>query len=82
MSPRAWTQLQSSFPTASCPAPDPLLAHGDSSALCQQCLMTHIQGLVKEDAKGAQCDTILALLNATEGAELQEGFYVSKPWLM
>lgn len=75
-----------SAPASSAPADsavlEPRVAVNQAPALCQQCLLSHIQGLVDADAQGAQAETMMELLNLSEGRVEETGFYVSKPWLV
>lgn len=89
MSSAAFTQLNSAHKQASGNThshTDPLIATRaqggeESSPLCQQCLLTHLQGIVAADEKGSQAETMLALISAAEGQVEEGGFFVSKTWL-
>ena len=81
MSSNAYATLESVTPSRG-----PELREGAESApaLCHQCLVTHLQRTLDADARGAQCQAVLALLSSTDEDDIlagNSGFYVSKPWL-
>ena len=81
MSAGAFVQLQSASQVTD--SAQELTTNSESSALCQQCLGTRLQRFVDANAQGAQCQTMLALLEAVEDGDVpRDGFYVSKPWLL